>query len=71
MRTGKKIAYNNNVYKVLDKKGKTFTVEDMEGGKTKVSPNDGLFKSLVNAKNNPEEQQLIVQEEEVSHSIGR
>ncbi len=71
LKKGDEIAYNNNVYKVLDKKGKTFTVEDMEGGKTKVSPNDGLFKSLVNAKNNPAEQQLIVQEEEVSHSIGR
>ncbi|MGF7079006.1 ArdC family protein [Mucilaginibacter sp. UYCu711] len=71
LKKGDEIAYNNNVYKVLDKKGKTFTVEDMEGGKTKVSPTDGLFKSLVQAKNNPAEQQLMVQEDEVSHSIGR
>lgn len=59
---GDEIAYNNNVYKVLDLKGKTFKMEDMEGNKFNLKQTDGLFKSLVSAKNNPAEQQLIAEE---------
>ena len=73
---GDEIAYNNNVYKVLDLKGKTFKMEDMEGNKFNLKQSDGLFKSLVGAKNNPAEQQLVAAEvgEEITvtrNKIGR
>jgi antirestriction protein ArdC len=73
---GDQIPYNNTEYKVLEKKGKTFTIEDqttME--KIKVQPTYGLFKKLVEAKNNPAAQELVAagMEEQVenSHKIGR
>lgn len=72
LKKGDEIGYNNDVYKVLDKKGKNFTVESMEGGKFKLTQQDGLYKSLVDAKYNPTEQELLVNEEqEVSNKIGR
>lgn len=67
---GEEIAYNNNVYKVLGVKGKTLSMEDMTGYKFKLNPKDGLYDKLVDARNNPDEQALIV-DEEVSHKIGR
>lgn len=60
---GDEIAYNNNVYKVIGQQGKTFKMEDMEGKKFNLKQTDGLFTSLVNAKNNPAEQELVVAEE--------
>jgi hypothetical protein len=73
---GDQIPYNNTEYKVLEKKGKTFTIEDqttME--KIKVQPTYGLFKKLVEAKNNPAAQELVAagMEEQVenSHKIRR
>jgi len=73
---GDEIAYNNNVYKVLDLKGKTFKMEDMDGKKFNLKQTDGLFKSLVDAKNDPASQQLLVteaagEEINVSRKIGR
>ncbi|QXV63676.1 DUF1738 domain-containing protein [Mucilaginibacter sp. 21P] len=59
---GDEIAYNNNVYKVLDIKGKTFKMEDTEGKKFSMKQTDGLFKSLVAAKNDPAERQLTAAE---------
>jgi hypothetical protein len=59
---GDEIAYNNNVYKVLDLKGKTFKMEDMNGNKFNLKQSDVLFKSLLSAKNNPAEQQLVAEE---------
>jgi antirestriction protein ArdC len=67
---GDVIAYNNNVYTVADQKGKTLKMEDMNGKKFNLKPNDGLYKSLVEARNNPQEQEIVL-EEEVTHKIGR
>jgi antirestriction protein ArdC len=73
---GDQVPYNNTEYKVLEKKGKTFTIEDqttME--KIKVQPNYGLFKKLVEAKNNPAAQELVAEglgeQVENVHKIGR
>jgi len=62
---GEQIPYNDTEYKVLEKKGKTFTVENqttME--KTKLQPTYGLFKKLVEAKNNPREPDLVAEQQE-------
>ncbi|MDB5143359.1 MAG: traC 1 [Mucilaginibacter sp.] len=67
---GETVAYNNNVYTVADQKGKTLKMEDMNGKKFNLKPSDGLYKSLVDARNNPREQELVL-EEEVNHKIGR
>jgi antirestriction protein ArdC len=73
---GDQVPYNNTEYKVLEKKGKTFTIEDqttME--KIKMQPNYGLFKKLVEAKNNPAAQELVAEglgeQVENVHKIGR
>lgn len=70
---GEEIAYNGTVYKVLDKKGKTLEMEKTDTGeKFKVKPTDGLYASLVDARNNPEVQELVAeQEHEQIHKIGR
>jgi antirestriction protein ArdC len=67
---GETVAYNNNVYTVADQKGKTLKMEDMNGKKFNLKPSDGLYKSLVDARNNPQEPELVL-EEEVNHKIGR
>jgi antirestriction protein ArdC len=67
---GETVAYNNNVYTVADQKGKTLKMEDMNGKKFNLKPSDGLYKSLVEARNNPQEQEMVL-EEEVNHKIGR
>ena len=72
LKKGDEIAYNNNVYKVLDKKGKNLHMESAEGGKFKLTQQDGLYKSLVDAKLNPRVQELMVQEDQVqSTKMGR
>jgi hypothetical protein len=61
------ISYNETEYKVLAiLKGKTAQLEDLGSGKKfKVGPKDGLYTSLINAKNNTEqaiERHLVVEE---------
>lgn len=55
---GDEIAYKGENFKVLAiLKGKTAQVENSEGKKFKVGPNDKLYTSLLEAKNSPEQQQ--------------
>lgn len=65
---GESVAYNNNVYTVNDQKGNTLKMEDMHGKKFNLKTTDGLYRSLVNARNNPQEQQL---EEVTNYKIER
>jgi len=73
---GDLVPYNNTEYKVLEKKGKSVTVEDqITKEKIRLQPNYGLFKKLTEAKNNPEAMQMQIAGEEqecgVSHKIRR
>jgi antirestriction protein ArdC len=49
------IAYNNTAYKVVEVlKGRNLKLEDLTtGAHVKLSPNDGLYGSLLQARNNP------------------
>jgi hypothetical protein len=68
---GEEIAYNNTIYKVLEKKGKSFEIEKTDTGeKFKAKPTDKIFQNLVEARNNPVSQELEL-ETEASHKIGR
>ncbi|RFZ91070.1 DUF1738 domain-containing protein [Mucilaginibacter conchicola] len=72
LKKGDEIAYNNDTYKVLDKKGRNFTVESTEGGKFKLTRQDGLYQSLVDAKYNGQREELQVNEEQQqTNKIGR
>jgi len=54
---GDQISYKGDSFKVLAiLKGKTAQVENSEGKKFKVGPSDKLYASLLEAKNNPENQ---------------
>jgi antirestriction protein ArdC len=67
------IPYKNAEYKVLAiLKGKTAQMEELQtGNKFKLGPKDGLYASLVNAKNNPQEPQLeLAEAEEQTQSRG-
>ena len=73
---GDEIPYNGTEYKVLEKKGKSVTVEDQTTKeKIRLQPNYGLFKKLVEAKNNPgqleRQEEGIATDNEISHKIGR
>ena len=70
---GDEIAYMDNTYKVLEAyKNKSIKVEDASGARKTVKPTDGLFKSLLEAKNNPVEPELeLAENEEQSYKIGR
>jgi len=60
---GDVIAYKGDTIKVLAiLKGKTAQVENADGAKFKVGPKDGLYAALVNAKNNPQQQEAVVHE---------
>jgi len=49
------IAYMDTSYKVLEVyKNKSIKVEDLDGKRTTIKQTDGLYKSLLDAKNNPE-----------------
>jgi hypothetical protein len=52
---GQVIAYNNTAYKVVEVlKGRNLKLEDLTtGAHVKLSPNDGLYGSLLQARNNP------------------
>jgi len=67
---GESIVYNNNVYTVGEQKGKTLKMEDMNGKKFNLKPTDVLYKSLVEARNNPQEPELVL-DEPITHKIGR
>lgn len=57
LNAGDVIPYNDKTYTVGETvKGKT-SVTDEDGKKTKVSPKDGLYNSLLNARNNPQAQE--------------
>ena len=70
---GEEIAYNNTTYTVAEKKGKTLdVVKEDTGEKFKVKPSDKLYGKLVEARNNPPEQELELAEgQEQTHKIGR
>ncbi len=57
---GDVIAYKGDTIKVLAiLKGKTAQVENGDGAKFKVGPNDGLYTALVAAKNNQQETAVV------------
>jgi len=57
LKKGDEISYKGDSFKVLAiLKGKTAQVENSEGKKFKVGPSDKLYTSLLEAKNNPENQ---------------
>jgi antirestriction protein ArdC len=65
------IPYNGKEYKVLDiLNNKNIKVEDNDGKRITVKPKDGLYGSLLEAKNNPVEQQMLL-EEEIKTQRGR
>jgi antirestriction protein ArdC len=70
---GEEIAYNNTTYTVAEKRGKTLdVVKEDTGEKFKVKPSDKLYGKLVEARNNPPEQELELAEgQEQTHKIGR
>ena len=45
-------------------------MEDMHGKKFNLKPSDGLYKSLVEARNNPQEPEVVL-EENINPKIGR
>lgn len=62
---GDEIAYLDNVFKVTDTyKNKNIKVEDASGTRMTVKPTDGLYASLLEAKNNPREPEMVVEEEQ-------
>jgi hypothetical protein len=66
LNAGDVIPYNDKTYTVGETvKGKTI-VTDEEGAKTKVGVKDGLYASLLNARNNPESQE---QEQSISQEM--
>jgi antirestriction protein ArdC len=68
---GEEIAYNDTVYKVLDKKGKTFEMEKADNGERfKIKSSDKVFANLVEARNNPQAAGPVLEQEQ-SHKIGR
>jgi len=62
---GDEIAYLDTTYKVLETyKTKSIKVEDAEGARKVLKPEYGLYKSLLEAKNNPREADLVLEQEE-------
>lgn len=76
---GDEIAYMDTTYKVLEiHKNKSIKVEDAEGNRKVIKPEYGLYKSLLEAKANPREPDLVLEEEQgqaeeqgQNHRIGR
>ncbi|OKS86673.1 ArdC family protein [Mucilaginibacter polytrichastri] len=62
---GDQIAYSDTTYKVLETyKNKNIKVEDANGGRINVKPTDVLYKSLLEAKANPMEPEMVISEEQ-------
>jgi antirestriction protein ArdC len=78
---GDEIAYLDTTYKVLEtRKDKSIKVEDGDGSRKVLKPDFGLYKSLLEAKANPREPDLVLEEGQEqgqaeeqgqSHKIGR
>ena len=63
---GDVISYKGNTFTVLsEQKNKTVQVQDLAGDKFNVKAKDGLYTSLLHAKNNP-----LEQSREMEHSMG-
>lgn len=76
LEAGDEIPYNGTEYKVLEKKGKSVTVEDQTTKeKLRLQPNYGLFKKLVESKNNPAVAEMVTanmgEDREISTKIRR
>jgi len=54
---GDVIPYNDKTYTVGETVKGKMVVTDEDGKKTKISPKDGLYNSLLNARNNPQAQE--------------
>jgi antirestriction protein ArdC len=62
---GDEIAYMDTTYKVLDTyKTKSIKVEDAAGTRKVLKPEYGLYKSLLEAKTNPREPEMVLEEEQ-------
>lgn len=58
---GDEIAYMDTTYKVLEtRKDNSIKVEDAAGARKVLKPDYGLYKSLLEAKNNPREQDMVL-----------
>lgn len=70
---GDEIAYMDNTYKVLETyKNKSIKIEDSAGTRNTVKPTDGLYKSLLEAKNNPVAPELeLAENEQQAYKVGR
>ncbi|MDP9079958.1 MAG: ArdC-like ssDNA-binding domain-containing protein [Bacteroidota bacterium] len=73
---GDVIAYKGDTLKVLEiLRGKVAQVENSDGAKFKVGPKDGLYAVLLDAKNNPQQQEAVVHEmkpqEEQQYAVTR
>ncbi|MBS1528029.1 MAG: DUF1738 domain-containing protein [Bacteroidetes bacterium] len=55
LNVGEVIPYNGKEYKVLDQVKKTYKMEDSEGQKFDLTKSHGLYKSLIEARNNSQE----------------
>ena len=62
---GDEIAYMDTTYKVLETyKTKSIKVEDAAGARKVLKPEYGLYKSLLEAKTNPREPEMVLEEEQ-------
>jgi antirestriction protein ArdC len=62
---GDEIAYMDTTYKVLETyKTKSIKVEDAAGTRKVLKPEYGLYKSLLEAKTNPRELEMVLEEEQ-------
>lgn len=53
LQQGDRIKYNSTTYEVLEADKKNFLIQDIQNGhKIQLTPNDGLYKSLIEAKRN-------------------
>jgi len=60
---GDEISYQDTTYKVLEtRKNKSIKVEDADGTRKVLQPNFGLYKSLLEAKTNPREAEMVLEE---------
>lgn len=73
---GDEIVYKGDTIKVLEiLRGKVAQVENSDGAKFKVSPKDGLYAALLEAKNSPQQREAFVHEmksqEEQNYAVAR
>ncbi|MET3981717.1 antirestriction protein ArdC [Mucilaginibacter sp. UYP25] len=62
---GDEIAYLDTTYKVLEtRKDKSIKVEAGDGSRKVIKPEFGLYKSLLEAKANPREPEMVLEEEQ-------